>query len=88
VRVGHVDLADRSTFDALTAGWPRPLHILVNHAGVMALPELTRTPEGWETQFAANHLGHAVLTLVLHEGLAAAPGLGFSGPLSTEISRW
>jgi NAD(P)-dependent dehydrogenase (short-subunit alcohol dehydrogenase family) len=33
------------------AAWRGPLHILVNNAGVMATP-LTRTAEGWETQFA------------------------------------
>jgi NAD(P)-dependent dehydrogenase (short-subunit alcohol dehydrogenase family) len=74
IRVGHVDLADRSTIDAFTAGWTGPLHILVNNAGIMALPELARTPEGLEAQFAVNHLGHAALTLGLHEALAAAQG--------------
>ncbi|MEU3188590.1 SDR family NAD(P)-dependent oxidoreductase [Streptomyces sp. NPDC006923] len=74
VRVALLDLADRATVDAFTAGWTGPLHILVNNAGVMALPELTTTPEGWETQFATNHLGHAALTLGLHEALVAARG--------------
>jgi NAD(P)-dependent dehydrogenase (short-subunit alcohol dehydrogenase family) len=37
------------------------LHLLINNAGVMACP-LDRTSEGWEMQFAANHLGHFVLT--------------------------
>jgi NAD(P)-dependent dehydrogenase (short-subunit alcohol dehydrogenase family) len=74
IRVGHVDLADRSTIDAFTAGWTGPLHILVNNAGIMALPELARTPEGWEAQFAINHLGHAALTLGLHEALTTAQG--------------
>ena len=41
VRVAHLDLADRATIDAFTAGWTGPLHILVNNAGIMALPELT-----------------------------------------------
>ena len=74
VRVAHLDLTDRSTIDAFTADWTGPLHILVNNAGVMALPELTTTPEGWEAQFATNHLGHAALTLGLHDALAAAQG--------------
>jgi NAD(P)-dependent dehydrogenase (short-subunit alcohol dehydrogenase family) len=74
VRVDHLDLADRASIDAFLNGWTGPLHILVNNAGVMALPELTRTAEGWETQFAINHLGHAELTLGLHDALTAAGG--------------
>lgn len=52
---------------------PRPLDILVANAGVMATPE-TRTPQGWELQFATNHLGHFALATGLHPALAAAPG--------------
>ncbi|HEY0694093.1 MAG TPA: hypothetical protein VGD71_34255, partial [Kribbella sp.] len=44
VRVARLDLADRSTIDAFTADWTGPLHILVNNAGVLALPERTTTP--------------------------------------------
>ena len=40
----------------------------------MALPELERTPEGWEMQFATNFLGHFALTVGLHKALAAAEG--------------
>ena len=47
---------------------------LVNNAGIMALPELERTPEGWEMQFATNFLGHFALTVGLHKALAAAEG--------------
>jgi NAD(P)-dependent dehydrogenase (short-subunit alcohol dehydrogenase family) len=36
----------------------------------MDLPELRRTPEGWEMQFATNHLGHFALALGLHDALA------------------
>ena len=39
----------------------------------MATPE-TRTPEGWELQFATNHLGHFALATGLHGALAAAGG--------------
>ncbi|WP_327234636.1 SDR family NAD(P)-dependent oxidoreductase [Streptomyces sp. NBC_01317] len=74
VDVARLDLADRSTVDAFAAGRTEPLHILVNNAGVMALPERTTTPEGWEAQFATNHLGHAALTLGLHDALTAAQG--------------
>ncbi|GAA5186864.1 SDR family NAD(P)-dependent oxidoreductase [Rugosimonospora acidiphila] len=74
IRVAHVDLADRTTIDAFAAGWTGPLHILVNNAGIMALPERLTTAQGWELQFATNHLGHAALVLGLHDALAAAAG--------------
>jgi NAD(P)-dependent dehydrogenase (short-subunit alcohol dehydrogenase family) len=69
VRVAALDLADRASVAAFVAGWDGPLHMLINNAGVMATPE-TRTPEGWELQFATNHLGHFALTTGLHRFLA------------------
>ncbi len=47
------------------------LDILVNNAGIMATP-LTRTAEGWESQFATNHLGHFLLTNLLAKPIKAA----------------
>jgi hypothetical protein len=38
------------------------------------LPELTRTREGWEMQFATNFVGHFALTVGLYDALAAASG--------------
>ncbi|RPK68393.1 Rhamnolipids biosynthesis 3-oxoacyl-[acyl-carrier-protein] reductase [Streptomyces sp. ADI96-02] len=49
------------------------LDLLVNNAGVMALPPL-RTADGFEMQFGTNHLGHFALTLRL------LPVLGVRGP--------
>jgi NAD(P)-dependent dehydrogenase (short-subunit alcohol dehydrogenase family) len=46
------------------------LDVLIANAGVMALPELCRTREGWELQFATNHLGHFALALGLRPSLA------------------
>jgi NAD(P)-dependent dehydrogenase (short-subunit alcohol dehydrogenase family) len=73
VLVAPLDLADQGSVRAFAAGWKGPLHILVNNAGVMATPE-TRTPEGWELQFATNHLGHFALATGLHGALRAAGG--------------
>ncbi|RCG32242.1 SDR family NAD(P)-dependent oxidoreductase [Sphaerisporangium album] len=73
VLVARLDLADQASVAAFTSGWEGPLHILVNNAGVMASPE-TRTPEGWELQFATNHIGHFALATGLHRALAAAGG--------------
>lgn len=71
VAVAALDLADRASIAMFAGQWQGPLHILVNNAGVMACPE-TRTAEGWELQFAVNHLGHFALTLALHGALAVA----------------
>jgi NAD(P)-dependent dehydrogenase (short-subunit alcohol dehydrogenase family) len=72
VLVGRLDLADQDSVATFVATWSGPLHLLVNNAGVMALPDLQLTPEGWEMQFATNHLGHFALALGLRDSLAAA----------------
>ena len=72
VQVGRLDLADQASVVAFAASWHGPLHLLINNAGVMALRDLQQTSEGWELQFATNHLGHFALALALHEALAAA----------------
>jgi NAD(P)-dependent dehydrogenase (short-subunit alcohol dehydrogenase family) len=72
VSVAALELTDPGSIAALVDGWRGPLNILVNNAGIMALPELTRTAEGWEIQFATNHLGHFALALGLHDALTAA----------------
>jgi len=66
-----LDLTDPTTIAGFTAAWDGPLDILVNNAGIMATPE-TYTKEGWELQFATNHLGHFALALGLRDALAAA----------------
>lgn len=73
VHVAELDLADPRSVAAFVAGWSGPLDLLVNNAGVMAVPDLRLTREGWELQFATNHLGHFALALGLHDSLAAAP---------------
>jgi len=74
VRVVQLDLMDRPSVDRLVAGFSGPLHILVNNAGVMAVPTLRRSPEGHEMQLATNHLGHFRLTVGLLPALRAASG--------------
>ncbi|MGC4938262.1 SDR family NAD(P)-dependent oxidoreductase [Kribbella sp. DT2] len=71
VLVAPLDLADLASVRDFVAAWQDPLDILVNNAGIMATPE-QRTPEGWEFQFATNHLGHFALAVGLHDVLAAA----------------
>src|SRR5262249_12232665 len=73
VSVSPLDLSVRDSVSAFVNRWVGPLHILVNNAGVMASP-LMRTREGWEMQFATNHLGHFALTLGLKPALRDAGG--------------
>ncbi|SFS90324.1 SDR family NAD(P)-dependent oxidoreductase [Streptomyces sp. ok210] len=73
VRAAMLDLADQASVRAFVEAWQGPLHMLVLNAGVMA-PPLQRTKEGWEMQFATNHLGHFALATGLHSNLAAAHG--------------
>ena len=49
------------------------IHILINNAGVMACPE-ARLGDGWESQFATNHLGHFRLNAQLFPLLEASAG--------------
>ncbi|MEU5957955.1 SDR family NAD(P)-dependent oxidoreductase [Streptomyces sp. NPDC047525] len=68
-RVVRLDLADRSSVTRFGDAWRGPLHLLINNAGVVT-GGLERTHEGWELQFATNHLGHFALTSGLHDALA------------------
>jgi NAD(P)-dependent dehydrogenase (short-subunit alcohol dehydrogenase family) len=72
VEARHVDLADLASVRAFAAEFDRDLDVLVNNAGVMALPK-RRTTDGFEMQFGTNHLGHFALTgLLLPRLLATA----------------
>jgi NAD(P)-dependent dehydrogenase (short-subunit alcohol dehydrogenase family) len=70
VSVGLLDLSDQASIAAFVRAWSGPVHILIDNAGVMARP-LGRSPQGWELQFATNHLGHFALATGLHRNLAA-----------------
>ncbi|MGN9788615.1 SDR family NAD(P)-dependent oxidoreductase [Nonomuraea sp. ZG12] len=76
VEIGRLDLLDPASIDAFAARYldsGRPLHILINSAGIMGGP-LVRDARGYESQFATNHLGHFQLTLGLLPALRAAHG--------------
>jgi NAD(P)-dependent dehydrogenase (short-subunit alcohol dehydrogenase family) len=67
--VAAIDLADPRTVARFARNWDGPLHLLVSNAGLVT-GGLERTREGWELQFATNHLGHFALAWALHDALA------------------
>ncbi|CAM5733391.1 oxidoreductase [Streptomyces hirsutus] len=72
--VRRLDLGDlASVREFATALSDERVDLLLNNAGVMALPYGT-TADGFETQFGVNHLGHFALTGLLLPALLAAPG--------------
>lgn len=62
--VRALDLASLTSVRGFAAAWNSEIHLLINNAGVM-VPPLTRTAEGFESQFGVNHLGHFALTNLL-----------------------
>ena len=76
VELEPMDLLDPASIDAFAERFVasgRPLHMLVNSAGIMAVP-LSRDARGYESQFATNHLGHFQLGLGLWPALLRAEG--------------
>ena len=69
-----LELADPDSVASFVRDWTGPLHVLVNNAGIMAVPERLLTPQGHEVQFATNFLGHFALTTGLRAALAEAGG--------------
>lgn len=77
VRLAALDLADLRSVRAFAASWtqdhPEGLGLLVNNAGVMAVPRGV-TVDGFERQLGTNHLGPFALTGLLLPSLLAVPG--------------
>ncbi|MCX5281042.1 oxidoreductase [Streptomyces sp. NBC_00198] len=100
IRVVHLDLSSlasvRDAAAELRSACAR-IDLLINNAGVMYTPYRT-TEDGFELQFATNHLGHFALTGLLLDLLPADPaarivtvssaGHRMGGPLDLDDPHW
>lgn len=73
VTIAALDLARPATIDAFAAQVTEPVHLLIENAGIMAVP-LARDARGLETHLAVNHVGHFQLFVRLQDHLRAARG--------------
>ena len=76
VRVAELDLADLASVERFADGElesGRPLDLLIDNAGVMAVPDRHTTRDGFELQMGTNYLGHFALTGRLLPLLRRAP---------------
>lgn len=63
-RVHELDVADTRSIRQFAQSWVGPIDVLINNAGIMDVP-LSRTHDGFESQFATNYLGPFLLTRLL-----------------------
>ena len=73
--LAELDVASLASIRGFAEGFAarrQPLDLLINNAGVMALPTRQLTADGFERQFGTNHLGHFALTGLLVPQLLAA----------------
>jgi NAD(P)-dependent dehydrogenase (short-subunit alcohol dehydrogenase family) len=84
VTVLEMDLMDPASINAFADHFlalNKPLHLLINNAGIMWTP-LRRDARGYESQFSTNHLGHFQLTARLW------PALSANGARVINVSSW
>jgi NAD(P)-dependent dehydrogenase (short-subunit alcohol dehydrogenase family) len=88
VRLDLADLASVRTAAEHVGELTHELDVLMNNAGVMALP-LGRTADGFEMQFGTNHLGHFALTGLLLPALlrARAPRVVTTSSIAHRMGR-
>ena len=76
LEVWRLDLSDLESVRTFAEAWSSAhtggLDLLINNAGIMAIPRRT-SADGHEMQFATNHLGHFALTGLLLPALVAIP---------------
>src|SRR3954468_2767900 len=90
--VRRLDLADLASVREFAAGWSGDLDVLVNNAGVMAVP-CERTADGFETHMAVNHFGPFLLTNLLlphvtGRVVTVSSGLARRGKIRLDDLNW
>jgi NAD(P)-dependent dehydrogenase (short-subunit alcohol dehydrogenase family) len=90
--VRRLDLADLGSVRAFAGGWSGDLDVLVNNAGVMAVP-YGRSADGFETHMAVNHFGPFALTNLLLPHITGrvvtvASGLSRTGRIRLDDLNW
>jgi len=77
VMVANLDLCDLDNVKSFKSrlekviGTDRKVDVLMNNAGVMAIPDRRLTKDGYDKTFQTNHLGHFALTATIFPLLAA-----------------
>lgn len=75
LEVSELDLADLVSVKKFAQTFKskyQALDLLINNAGIM-IPPFTKTEDGFEVQFGANHLGHFALTGLLLDVILSTP---------------
>ncbi|WP_410632073.1 SDR family NAD(P)-dependent oxidoreductase [Amycolatopsis sp. cmx-4-83] len=90
--VRRLDLADLTSVREFAAGWSGGLDVLINNAGVMAVP-YAKTADGFETHMAVNHFGPFLLAdlLLPHvtgRVVTVSSGLARTGRLRLDDLNW
>ena len=72
IEVRELDLSDLMSVERFARGMQdEQIDLLVNNAGIMALPSKEVTVQGFEKQIGVNHFGHFHLTNLLLPGMQA-----------------
>ena len=93
LRLLDLDLASLESVHAAAQtllGEARGIDMLINNAGIMAVPDRRETADGFELQFGSNHLGPFALTGLLLPALqrAEAPRVVSTSSLAANAGRW
>ncbi len=87
-----LNLGELASVCAFAAQWTGDIKILINNAGIMAVPE-GETVDGFELQIGTNHLGHFALTNLLLPHITdrivtVSSGLHKIGKIDLEDLNW